>query len=94
MGLAQVYICYITVIVSDSFISLNNNLCVGADNAPFIFGVDDGKNLPQLSEFLFSEFKRHSNCVLWYNQKQKVQKAVDKTVNNVAAENSIYVSFI
>lgn len=40
-----------------------------------------------------SELKGHNNnCVLWYNQKQKVQSAVDKTVNNVAAENSIYVS--
>jgi len=39
-----------------------------------------------------SELKGHNNCVLWYNQKQKVQSVVDKTVNNAAAENSIYVS--
>lgn len=87
MGLVQVC-CYNSVL----FICLNNNLCVGAEYAPLVFGVDDGKTLPQLSEFLFAEFKGHSNCVLWYNQKQKVQKAVDSTVNNVAAENSIYVS--
>lgn len=48
--------------------------------------------MPQLSEFLMSELKGHINCVLWYNQKQKVQKVVDSTVNNVAAESSIYVS--
>jgi len=39
-----------------------------------------------------SELKGHKNCVLWYNQKQKVQSVVDKTINNAAAENSIYVS--
>jgi len=64
----------------------------GAESASLIFGVDDGKTLPQLSEFLMLEFKRHKNCVLWYNQKQKVQVVVDKTVNNAAAENAIYVS--
>lgn len=63
-----------------------------AECAPLIFGVDDGKTLPQLSEFIMSELKRHNNCVLWYNQKQKVQNIVDRTVNNAAAENSIYVS--
>lgn len=67
---------------------------IGADCAPLIFGVDDGKTLPQLSEFLMNELKGHANCVLWYNQKQKVQSAVDKVVNNVAAENLIYVSLI
>lgn len=41
-----------------------------------------------------SELKEHRNCVLWYNQKQKVQVVIDKTVNNVAAERSIYVSLI
>lgn len=70
----------------------NYNFLTGAEYAPSIFGVDDGKTLPQLSEFLMSEFKGHKNCVLWYNQKQKVQKVVDSTVNNVAAESSIYVS--
>lgn len=67
-------------------------MSAGAECAPFIFGVDDGKTLPQLSEFIMSELKGHNNCVLWYNQKQKIQSAVDKTVNNAAAENSIYVS--
>lgn len=67
---------------------------VGAESVPLIFGVDDGKTLPQLSEFLMSELKEHRNCVLWYNQKQKVQVIVDKTVNNAAAERSIYVSLI
>ncbi|VVC43026.1 Aminopeptidase P, N-terminal,Creatinase/Aminopeptidase P, N-terminal,Peptidase [Cinara cedri] len=62
-----------------------------AEFAPSIFGVDDGRTLPQLSEFLMTELKKHANCVLWYNQKQKVQSAVDKVVNNVAAENSIYL---
>lgn len=70
-------------------------MSAGAECAPFIFGVDDGKTLPQLSEFIMSELKlkgHNNNCVLWYNQKQKVQSAVDKTVNNAAAESSIYVS--
>lgn len=66
----------------------------GAESAPIIFGVDNGQTLPQLPEFLMSELKRHKNCVLWYNQKQKVQNTVDKTVNNVAAESSIYVSLL
>lgn len=48
--------------------------------------------MPQLSEFLTSQLKGHANCVLWYNQKQKVQSVVDKTVNNTAADSSIYVS--
>lgn len=56
--------------------------------------MDGGKTLPQLSEFLMSELKGRRNCVLWYNQKQKVQSVVDKTVNNVAADKSIYVSLI
>lgn len=67
---------------------------VGAESAPLVFGVDYGKTLPQLSEFLMSELKRHKNCVLWYNQTQKVQVVVDKAVNNAAAENAIYVSLI
>ncbi|XP_008187942.1 xaa-Pro aminopeptidase 3 isoform X1 [Acyrthosiphon pisum] len=62
-----------------------------AECASLIFGVDDGKPLPQLSEFIMSELKGHKNCVLWYNQKQKVQSVVDKTINNAAAENSIYL---
>lgn len=71
---------------------MNSQFFLGAEIAPIIFGVDDGKTLPQLSKFLMSELKGHTNCVLWYNQKQRVQNAVDKTVNNAAAENSIYVS--
>lgn len=71
-----------------------NLLSIEAEFAPLIFGVDTGKTLPQLSEFLISELKGHRNCVLWYNQKQKIQSAVDKTVNNVAADNSVYVSSI
>lgn len=73
-------------------VTILNNFSVGAECASLIFGVDDGKILPQLSEFIMSELKGHNNCVLWYNQKQKVQSAVDKTINNAAAENSIYVS--
>lgn len=75
-------------------IVINQNLFIGAECAPSIFGVDEGRTLPQLSEFLMSELKRHTNCVLWYNQKQKVQIDIDKIVNNVAAENLIYVSLI
>lgn len=82
-----------TIVGSSSCLKLQLHLIsIGSECASLIFGVDDGKTLPQLSAFLMSEIKGHINCVLWYNQKQKVQSAVDKTVNNVAAINSIYVS--
>jgi len=82
----------VTAIYFTIHVTIQNNCSVGAECASLIFGVDDGKTLPQLSEFIMSELKGHKNCVLWYNQKQKVQSVVDKTVNNAAAENSIYVS--
>ncbi|XP_050522477.1 xaa-Pro aminopeptidase 3-like isoform X2 [Daktulosphaira vitifoliae] len=63
-----------------------------ADDASFIFGVTNGKILPQLSSFLTNKIQNHKKCVLWYNQKQKVQSFVDKTVNSVALENKIYIN--